>query len=461
MNVAIVLASGLSTRMGESKLLLPFKGTTLGRHTVCRVREVFGRVVVVAGAACADDLSGVDGVEVVMNEAPEAGQASSLALGVAHARRLWPNADGALVFLGDEPRFDAGLARRVDTCMEDHPGAIVAPRFHGGICHPVGFSSSWFDELAGLAGDAGARQLIGEHEAAVRHLDAFAPSTDVDTPQDYLKAVVGGRPLVVVRGAGDLATGSICRLHEAGFPVVALEVPWPTVIRRTVAFANALIDEGAMVEGLHAVRCDGVLDIAKALACGQIPVCEDPHATLAAKLGPAVVVDAILAKRNLGTTRDMADVVVALGPGFVAGKDCDAVVETQRGHNLGRVIYRGSAAPDTGRPGNIGGYTAERVIHAPAAGTVKVVRDIGSSVTKGECIAFVDDTKVTATIDGTLRGMITPGTEVPKGMKMADIDPRDVHDHCFSISDKARAVGGGTLEAVMHLLQRDQLRLAS
>lgn len=263
--------------------------------------------------------------------------------------------------------------------------------------------------------------------------------------------VIGNKEWVIVRGAGDIATGTIVRLHRCGFSVIALEVGRPTVIRRTVSFAPAIIHETAEVEGLRARHCVGSPAILKALSEGEIPVCVDSQGDWIRQMKPLAVVDAILAKENLGTTRDMAPIVVGLGPGFTAGEDVDAVVETARGHNLGRVIYEGPAAANTGIPGNIGGYTHERVIHAPATGIITLQRDIGDLVKAGERLAVIGGVPVYSKLDGVLRGMIADGTSVLEGMKIADVDPRGVLDHCFSISDKARSVSGGVLEAIMTL----------
>lgn len=261
--------------------------------------------------------------------------------------------------------------------------------------------------------------------------------------------------VVVVRGAGDLATGILLRFKRAGVPVVALEFENPSVIRRTVSLAPAVKEGEAEVEGIKGVLCKNFDEAIKAAQDGEIPILVDPDGKFVKEYVPLGLIDAIIAKKNLGTTKDMAPAVIGIGPGFTAGKDVDAVVETQRGHDLGRVIYKGSAAPNTGVPGKIGGVDKERVIHAPATGTLRAVRKIADSVKKGETLAEVitEDGKkvpVKATIDGVLRGLIAPGYPVTKGLKIADIDPRDVHDHCFSVSDKANAIAGGALEAYLN-----------
>ena len=263
--------------------------------------------------------------------------------------------------------------------------------------------------------------------------------------------------VVLVRGAGDLATGTILRLHNCGFRVLAVECARPSAIRRRAAFCEAVFDGAATVEGVTARLIDRIEQADAVWNAGEIPLIVDETAVCAAACAPAVLVDAILAKRNLGTTRDMASITIGLGPGFTAGGDVDAVVETMRGHRLGRVIYEGAALPNTGVPGSIAGFAAERVIHAPASGAMTFVRspepvDIGSIVRKGQTIGFVGGVPVTATLDGVLRGLIREGYPVTEGLKIADIDPRAQEvQNCTTVSDKARAIAGGVLEAMLHL----------
>jgi xanthine dehydrogenase accessory factor len=254
--------------------------------------------------------------------------------------------------------------------------------------------------------------------------------------------------LVVVRGAGDLATGCIVRLVRAGFRVVALELDRPSAIRRAVSLSEAMYDGTARVEGVRAVRFESV---PKAWTAGEVPLLEDPEGQLVERLAPVALVDAILAKRNLGTRLDAAPVVVALGPGFEAGRDVHAVVETNRGHDLGRVILSGSAERDTAVPGLIGGQGRGRVIYAPAAGPVEALRAIGDTVEAGEPVLSVRGAVATAAIGGVVRGLIRPGYPAHEGLKVADVDPRCVREHCFSVSDKARAIAGGVLEAILLL----------
>ena len=257
--------------------------------------------------------------------------------------------------------------------------------------------------------------------------------------------------LVVIRGAGDIATGIALRLWRAGIRVVMTDLPQPTAIRRTVAFSQAIIHGEAAVEDVTARRADTPAQALELLRGGEIPVLADPEGACISVLRPAAVVDAILAKKNLGTQITDAPVVVGVGPGFTAGTDCHAVVETMRGHYLGRVIYKGSAQPNTGVPGLIGGFAGERVLRAPADGVFHQILEIGAQVKTGAAAAEVNGVPMTCTLDGVLRGILAEGTPVRKGMKAGDIDPRCRLEHCYCASDKALAVGGGVLEAVLRL----------
>jgi xanthine dehydrogenase accessory factor len=257
--------------------------------------------------------------------------------------------------------------------------------------------------------------------------------------------------LVVIRGAGDIATGVALRLFRSGFPVVCLETDRPTVIRRTVSFAQAMYDGAVIVEGVTARRTDGLEDVYLALEEGQIPILADPECRSLETLKPAVLVDAIIAKKNLGTRRDMAPVTVALGPGFVAGRDVDAVVETNRGHTLGRVILDGAADPDTGVPGTIGGEAARRVVRASAAGVFTAEKAIGDLVGEGDVLGRIGDTAVVSPLTGLVRGLLADGLEVTAGFKIGDVDPRGGTVDWRTVSDKARAVAGGVLEAILSL----------
>lgn len=262
--------------------------------------------------------------------------------------------------------------------------------------------------------------------------------------------------LVIVRGGGDIATGTIYKLYKCGFKVLILEMSNPSAIRRHVAFSEAVYEGMQKVEDVICYLAPTLEDARQMLIEDKLVILVDPEGESISKFQPIAVVDAILAKKNLGTKRSMAPVVVGVGPGFVAGEDVHAVVETLRGHNLGRVIYNGAAIKNTGTPGTIAGAGKERVIYSPAAGILKNRKRIGDMVKKGEVIAVVENDNenvpVYASLDGLLRGMIRDGYPVSERFKIADIDPRESeYDNCFTISDKARCVAGGVLEAILYL----------
>lgn len=265
------------------------------------------------------------------------------------------------------------------------------------------------------------------------------------------------RDLVIVRGGGDIATGTIYKLYKCGFSVLVLEIENPSAIRRNVAFSEAVYQGSHQVEDVTCYLAKDVDEAEAFLAEGRLTMLVDPEGDCIHRLEPIAVIDGILAKKNLGTNQSMAPVTVALGPGFTAGQDVDAVIETMRGHSLGRVIYNGAAIENTGVPGVIAGYAAERVIHSPSAGIMKNVKKVTDTVRKGEVIAVIsteagEEVPVLATIDGLLRGLIRDGYSVTKGFKIADIDPRiQEYNNCFTISDKARCIAGGALEALMYL----------
>lgn len=257
--------------------------------------------------------------------------------------------------------------------------------------------------------------------------------------------------LILIRGAGDLASGIAWRLKRSGFAVAMTDLAQPTAVRWQAAFCPAIWAGEWQVEGQMARRCDTLEEIQAALKESTIPIMVDPEGEWIKPLKPEVVVDAILAKRNLGTKITDAPLVIGVGPGFTAGGDCHQVVETMRGHTLGRVIDSGAALPNTGIPGNVGGYTVERVLRTPCAGVFHPRKEIGDTVTAGETVATVDDAPVVTAISGCLRGILPEGTLVPRaGFKAGDVDARQVREHCFTISDKALSIAGGVLEAVCH-----------
>lgn len=259
-----------------------------------------------------------------------------------------------------------------------------------------------------------------------------------------------GMGRVLIKGSGDLASGIALRLHRAGFRILMTDIAVPTTVRRTVAFSPAVYQGHMQVEDVTGVLCDSVKVAEQEIQNGNIAIMVDETARCIHEFHPDVVVDAILAKRNLGTKITDAPFVVGVGPGFTAGEDCHCVVETKRGHYLGRCIWKGSAIPNTGIPGMIGGYGLERLIKAPAAGVFKGAVEIGAVVKKNDVVGYVDQTPVLAQIDGVVRGLLQDGVEVTTGMKSGDVDPRCDVAHCFTVSDKASSIGGGVLEAVLN-----------
>ena len=257
--------------------------------------------------------------------------------------------------------------------------------------------------------------------------------------------------LVFIRGAGDIATGIALRLYRAHFQVVMADISHPTAIRRTVCFSQAIVNEETTVEDVTACLMKKAEDVNTILARGEIPVLIDPEAQMVRELKADALVDAILAKRNLGTKITDAPIVIGVGPGFTAGEDCHAAVETMRGHTLGRVLYEGSPLPNTNVPGLIGGYAGERVLRAPDDGIFHLLKDIGSVVREGDAVGEVNGKPMQCTISGVLRGVLADGTPVHKGMKAGDVDPRCKVEYCHTASDKALAVGGGVLEAILNL----------
>jgi len=263
-------------------------------------------------------------------------------------------------------------------------------------------------------------------------------------------------PTIVIRGAGDLATGVALRLYRAGFNrLIMLETDHPLAVRRTVAFSEAVYHGRMTVEGVTAVFLRTTECVADIWTTGKIPILSDPAAETLPLLRPEVLIDAIIAKRNLGTNITQAPLVIGLGPGFVAGEDVHRIVETKRGHHLGRVINTGSAEPNTGVPGNIEGYTIERVYWADNPGVFSTSLNIGDMIAAGDTLGTVDSIPVVATISGVVRGLLRDGTPVAKKTKLGDVDPRGIISYCGEVSDKALSIGGGVLEAITsHMFSR-------
>lgn len=261
--------------------------------------------------------------------------------------------------------------------------------------------------------------------------------------------------LILIRGAGDLASGVAHRLVRCGFSVIMTDTAQPTTVRCTVAFSRAIYCGETTLEGVRGRLASSPQEALAFTRQGQVAVLVDPDLNCLDTLCPDALVDAVIAKCNLGTSIHDAPVVVALGPGFTAGEDCHAVVETKRGHTLGSVIYHGCAIPNTGVPGNVGGYTSERILRAPCDGIFQPVVSIGAVVRKGDTTATVEGMPVISNLDGVVRGLLPEGTPVTRGLKSGDVDPRGIRDYCYTISDKARAIAGGVLEAILHLQRKE------
>lgn len=259
---------------------------------------------------------------------------------------------------------------------------------------------------------------------------------------------------VGLRGGGDLASGIAWRLYQSGFKVFITEIAKPLAVRRKVAFCEAVYDGQAEVEGVEAMLIQKAEEIYSAWDQSKIPLLVDPQCEAKGFIEPQVIVDAILAKKNLGTSIDDAPLVIALGPGFEVGKDAHFVVETNRGHNLGRLITSGTADPNTGIPGPVQGFTTERVLRAPASGEWQNTLDIGAEVKKGDLVGSVNKVPVKAQISGVIRGLIRSGIAVTEGLKLGDIDPRGNKEFCYTISEKSRALGGTVLEAILRVYAR-------
>jgi xanthine dehydrogenase accessory factor len=252
-----------------------------------------------------------------------------------------------------------------------------------------------------------------------------------------------------LRGGGDLGSGVAYRLHRAGFPVLIAEIAHPLLVRRAVAYGSAVVEGVITVDGISARRVESIPDALAAQAQDEIAVIVDPEGQTLPEYNPAVLVDARMRKIDPGPPPVDPSLVIGLGPGFIAPENCDAVIETNRGHNLGRVIWEGAPEPNTGSPGGVLGRTLDRVLRAPVEGVVSGLEPIGATLQAGQPVARVDDQIVAAPFDGVLRGLVHDGLHVPAGMKIGDVDPRAAPEYCFTISEKALAIGGGVLEAIL------------
>jgi xanthine dehydrogenase accessory factor len=456
---AIVLAAGSATRMGADKLRLPWRGAPVLTRAVAPL---------IASPAIADVLVVVqpgrepprlpDGVRLVPNAHHDSGMASSLVAGV---RAADPSTDAYLLALGDMPGVDDGLIARLIDGFSESDRPILVPVFGGRRGHPVLFDRSCRALLLDLSGDVGARGVLAAHPERIHELPVDDPAVlfDVDTPADLSRSVDGRaaalsppprRGRVLIKGAGEQASGSAHRLFRSGFRVVMTEVAEPAAVRRAVSFSTAVQEVATCVEGVGARRWD-LADAGRLedFDWTHVPVFVDPDCSLSTAWRPDVSIDGRILKHNRDNRPDDAALVIGLGPGLEAGKDVHLVVETSRGHDLGRVIEDGAAAPNTGIPGSIGGFSAERVLRAPAAGVLSTDRSIGDVVEVGDPIGLVAGVSVRAAIPGVIRGLLRDGQSVALGQKIGDIDPRGDVGFCWTLSDKTRTISGAVLEAVV------------
>ncbi len=335
--------------------------------------------------------------------------------------------------------------RQADFSSEGSRASCKSPAF--------GYSYLLKDVIKGLPERSYGANVLAEYNPA-KTLDRM-----MNLGKDTRKMSERSSQLIMVRGGGDIATGTIHKLHRCGYPVLVLETGYPSAIRRHVAFSEAVYDGVSEVENVRCVHVKDYEEARAVLSKGDVALLVDPECRILENVRPWALIDGILAKKNLGTSRDMADKTIALGPGFFAGKDVDLVIETMRGHNLGRIIGHGSALPNTGTPGIIAGFGKERVIHSPARGILRGLCQIGDKVKKGQPIGVVvtgqGEVTVNASLDGILRGLIRSGYPVTEGLKIADIDPRESEfENCFTISDKARCIAGSVLEGLLYLEEK-------
>lgn len=442
---------------GGSKLAMKFGGKPIVRlaaETLAKggVDALFA-VVGPGDSPVYEALSWMD-VTFVVNDDPAAGMASSLNAGIG---ALGPEYRLAVVMPGDMPKVRGTTVAALLNAVGRQGKSIAAPTYAAKRGNPVAFDLSRHrSELSSLEGDKGGRDILAANPSGLAEVAVDDPGVlvDVDTQED-LRALSDLRSLkVLVRGAGEMATGIAHRLFRSGFSVAMTEIAAPLAVRRKVSFCEAVYDGKTTVEGVRCLLVPDAAHFSGAIAGGAIPLAVDPELHSLADFQPDVLIDATIAKRNLGLSPVMAPLVIAFGPGFSAPEDAHVVVETNRGHDLGRLIYDGSAEPDTGAPAPVLGHAATRVLRAPADGPIQAEREIGDAVAPGDVVARVGDTPVHAEISGVLRGLVRSGIGVRTGMKIGDVDPNGVRGHCFTISDKARALGGGALEAILAAFNR-------
>jgi xanthine dehydrogenase accessory factor len=448
----ILLAAGSSRRFGGAKLLASWRGRPLFEHALEALASCPGiEETLVVTRPAALQVPAWERVREVENPAYAEGMGASLRTGIEAAPA---DADAYLVALADmpgtTPSLVASLLARWRACDR-----IVVPVHRGRRGHPVILPARFRPELLALRGDVGAREILRAHADEVEEVPVDDPAVlfDVDLPADLAwpgSDAVGTREKVLVKGAGEQASAVGHRLFRAGYRVVMTDIAQPTAIRRTVSFCTALQEGEITVEGVPARRHE-LDDVAAmpAAAWDHVVVCVDPEARLVQRWRPDVIVDGRILKHNLDNSPEDAGLVIGLGPGLEAGRHVHVVVETNRGHDLGRVITQGASAPDTGEPGNIGGFTHERLVRAPEDGLYATTRAIGETLAAGDVVCTVNGAPVKTGVAGVLRGLLWPGLAVTRGQKLADVDPRGDARMCRTLSDKARTISGSVLEVVV------------
>lgn len=423
-----------------------FQEFTIGEKIVVTQYEEIREAAQQAGLGCR------------INKEPELGISHSIRLGVEAVEELSKGGtqDAILFVVCDQPELTEEVFYGLIRSYEASSKRIACVADGERLGNPVIFESAYWEELKSLCEEQGGKTVLKRHREDVElyQVKDGKKLRDIDCLWDL-------KPLVVVRGGGDLATGTIHKLYEEGYRVAVLETEHPACIRRQVSFCEAIYEGKIEVEGVTAVHIEEAEEdalynaVEKAWARGEIPVLKDPSGHVIETLQPEVVVDAILAKRNLGTTKEMAPLTIGLGPGFTAGQDVDIVIETMRGEHQGKIYRTGSAIPNTGIPGVIAGYSKERVIHAPASGKFQPRKRIGDMVKTDEVLGVIipeeqqGEVPVFASMTGLLRGMIKEGYLVKKGLKIMDIEPRmDEKELCFLISDKAKCIGESVYQVI-------------
>lgn len=438
----VILAAGRSLRYGKrDKLEEQVGGRKLLPSLLFKMQKIkkewMGYQILVCGEHTE---TGESCIRKVINKKPEKGISYSISLAIYALQSMteFQKEDAICFCVADQPFLKK---ETIETMIEEYlkSGKGIGCLDFDGPKNPCVFRAEYFQELQSLSGDTGGKKVLKRHMD-----DVFCYPAGKEEVWD-----MDEERTVVIRGGGDLASGVACVLYRKGYRILMLETDRPACIRRQVSFCEALYQETCKVEGITGRKISSLDQARECWARNEIPVLVDPGCTCLSVIRPMVLVDAILAKRNLGTKRDMAPLTFGLGPGFTAGKDVDFVVETMRGKTLAEVYRTGKALENTGIPGVIAGYGKERVIHAPVSGKIMYYRQVGDLVKQGEIIAKIDDTEISAPINGFLRGAIHEDYPIKKGLKIMDIEPRtDNRERCFHISDKAEKLGQNIWKAI-------------